>query len=123
MRFTWHIRNPKVLASRLPDVVREFRELLPCLPPLAGPGREGAPLLGRSGVFFNGVKGETGEDFSFSPYDLLSEEAHSRPHWGECDTEGKPYALAVATFLLLARDRAGEALEVRVAVKAACGKR
>lgn len=122
MKFTWLVKNPSALASKLPDIIREFRELLPCLPPLAGPGGEGAPLFGR-GVFFNGPKGQTGEDFSFSPYDLFSEEAHSRPHWGECDTEGKPYGLAVATFLLLSRDRAGDALEVRVAVKATCGRK
>jgi hypothetical protein len=87
-------------------VLQDFRQLLPHLPPLAGPLGEGSPELSEEEVAFNGPAPRFAESFRFPG--LLDGRPFTpmhKPwaHWAFCKTGQEPYALAVKAFLLLAK--------------------
>ncbi len=109
----WYLRTTgrEAVEGRLGDILQDFARLLPHLPPLAGPDGTGEPVLGPSGVAFNGPLPEDYEPFVFPRWE--------KGEWsfGFCKTgpeweSRRSYDLAVRTLLLLARLHLGSLVRV-----------
>ena len=107
----WYVRDLEVVRGVFPAVARDFRELLPHLPPLAGPGGEGAPEVGGDGIALNGVRPDDYESFILAPRAEAYTET-GRGLFGFCKTGRRPYDLAVQAALVLLKWHAGDAVEV-----------
>jgi hypothetical protein len=109
----WRVRTEAkgVVEKRLPEILRDFARLLPHLPPLAGPGGTGEPILYPPEVAFNGPTPEDYESFVFPWWE------EREWSFGFCKTgpgweSKRPYDLAVRSFLLLAKVHLGDLMRL-----------
>lgn len=109
----WH-RIKEIPQPTFQAIVGDFMKVLPALQvPLAGGDGTGDPCLTAEEVIFNGVGDDAHETFLFPRvYSLRQGRIVGGLDFQFCKTARKPYDLAVAAFLIIAKHHLGANLHV-----------